>query len=131
MGAIVVKPAYLLDSAILIDHLRGVGPATKWLETLREGEAVISAITRAEVMTGGSGDERAAAFDLSEQFACLALTKESADHAAELRRKHRWKLPDAFQAALAIEQGLRLVTRNSRDFDERTYSFVLIPYRVR
>jgi predicted nucleic acid-binding protein len=131
VGAIVVRPAYLLDSAILIDHLRGLDAATKWLEVLREGEAVISAITRAEVMAGGSRDERAAAFDLSEQFDCLPLTKESADHAAELRRKYRWKLPDAFQAALAIEQGLRLVTRNSRDFDERAHPFVLIPYRVR
>jgi len=126
-----VRPVYLLDSAILIDHLRGIGPATTWLRTLREGEAVISAITRAEVMAGGSSDERAVAFDLCEQFACLALTKESADRAAELRRAHRWKLPDAFQAALAINQDLRLVTRNSRGFDERTHSFVLIPYSVR
>ena len=126
-----MRPVYLLDSAILIDHLRGIGPATTWLRTLREGEAVISAITRAEVMAGGSSDERAAAFYLCEQFACLALTKESADHAAELRRAHHWKLPDAFQAALAINQDLRLVTRNSRGFDERTHSFVLIPYSVR
>jgi predicted nucleic acid-binding protein len=126
-----VKPAYLLDSAILIDHLRGLEPATKWLCTLREGEAVISPITRAEVMAGGSSEEKAAAFDLCEQFACLPLTKEDADHAAELRGVHRWKLPDAFQAALAIDQGLRLVTRNSRDFNETDDAFVLIPYRVR
>jgi predicted nucleic acid-binding protein len=126
-----VRPVYLLDSAILIDHLRGIRPAATWLRTLREGEAVISVITRAEVMAGGSSDERAAAFELCEEFACLALTKESADRAAELRRAHRWKLPDAFQAAIAIEHGLRLVTRNSRDFDERAHPFVFIPYRVR
>jgi predicted nucleic acid-binding protein len=64
-------------------------------------------------------------------FTRLALTKEDADRAAELRRMHRWKLPDAFQAALAIDQGLRLVTRNSRDFNETDDAFVLIPYRVR
>ena len=126
-----MSAVYLLDSAILIDHLRGIGPATTWLRTLRDGEAVISAITRAEVMVGGSSNDRAAAFYLCEQFACLALTKESADRAAELRRAHHWKLPDAFQAALAIDQGLRFVTRNSRDFDEHAHSFVLIPYRVR
>ena len=126
-----MKPAYLLDSAILIDHLRGLEPATNWLRALREGEAVISPITRAEVMAGGSSEEKAAAFDLCEQFACLPLTKEDADHAAELRRVHRWKLPDAFQAALAIDQGLRLVTRNSRDFNENDDAFVLIPYRLR
>lgn len=125
-----MKPAYLLDSAILIDHLRGIARATKWLRTLREGEAVISVITRAEVMAGGSSDAQAAALDLCEQFGCLAITKESADRAAGLRRANRWKLPDAFQAALAIDQGLRLVTRNSRDFDESEHAFVLIPYRL-
>ena len=54
MGAAVMKPVYLLDSAILIDHLRGIPDATKWLQRLHEGEAVISVITRAEVMAGGT-----------------------------------------------------------------------------
>ena len=126
-----MKPAYLLDSAILIDHLRGIASATEFIAALREGEAVISAITRAEVLAGGPDGEWAAAFSLCDQFQCLALNKESADRAAELRRMHRWKLPDAFQAALAIEEGLRLVTRNSRDFDESAHPFVLVPYQVR
>ena len=130
MGTRVMKPKFLLDSAILIDHLRGIEPATSWLRSLHEGEAVISAITRAEVMAGGSTDERAAAFALCEEFACLPLTKEIADRAAELRRAHRWRLPDAFQAAVAVELGLRLVTRNSRDFNERAHPFVSIPYRL-
>ncbi len=126
-----MKPAYLLDSAILIDHLRGITSATEFLAALREGEAVISVITRAEVLAGGSSEEWAAAFSLCEQFQCLGLTKESADRAAELHCMHRWKLPDAFQAALAIEEGLRLVTRNSKEFDERAHPFVLVPYRVK
>ena len=126
-----MKPAYLLDSAILIDHLRGVAAATRWLRKLREGEAVISVITRAEVLAGGSSDEWGAAFALCEQFDCLALTAQIADRAAELRRVHRWKLPDAFQAALAMDEGLRLVTRNSRDFDEKEHPFVFVPYHIR
>jgi len=126
-----VKPAYLLDSAILIDHLRGVAAATKWLGRLREGEAVISVITRAEVLAGGSDDEWAAAFALCEQFDCLPLTGLIADRAGELRRAHRWRLPDAFQAALAMDEGLRLVTRNSRDFDEKEHPFVFVPYHIR
>ena len=124
-----MKPIYLLDSAILIDHRRGIVFAANWLHRLREGEAVISVITRAEVMSGGSGEERTAALELCEQFECLTISKEIADHAAELRRAHRWKLPDAFQAALAIGNALRLVTRNSRDFDEKEHAFALIPYR--
>jgi hypothetical protein len=68
MGEGLVKPAFILDSAILIDHLRGLGPATKWLSGLRPGEAVISVITRAEVMSGGTTEESASAFDLCEHL---------------------------------------------------------------
>jgi hypothetical protein len=125
-----MKAIYLLDSAVLIDHLRGISPATDWLSGLKEAEAVISVITRAEVLAGGSSGEEIVAFELCEQFACLPLTKETADHAAGLRRANGWKLPDAFQAALAIDHGLRLVTRNSRDFSEKKHAFALIPYKL-
>jgi len=88
-------------------------------------------ITRAEVLSGGDSSEMAAAFDLCEQFVCLPLAKETADHAAELRRKNGWQLPDAFQAALSLDHGLHLVTRNSRDFNPQKHPFVLIPYRLK
>jgi len=42
---------YLLDSVILIDHFNGVEAATTFLRECRS-DAAISAITRAEVMTG-------------------------------------------------------------------------------
>jgi len=125
-----MRALYLLDSAVLIDHLRGMAPATTWMAKLKEGEAVISVITRAEVLAGGDPSEAAAAFELCEQFACLPLTKETADQAADLRRANGWKLPDAFQAALAIDHSLKLVTRNSKDFSEKKHAFALIPYRL-
>jgi hypothetical protein len=58
------------------------------------------------------------------------LTKDIATSAAELKRKHGWRLPDAFQAAMAMRSGLKLVTRNSRDFDPRKHPFILVPYRL-
>ena len=125
-----MKPAYLLDSTVLIDHLRGIEEATNWIRTLRDGEAVISVITLAEVLCGGTEDETLAAYELCEQFECLPLTKDVATRAAELRRKSGWKLPDAFQAAMALRSGLKLVTRNSRDFDEKRRPFILTPYRL-
>jgi predicted nucleic acid-binding protein len=125
-----VKPAYLLDSTVLIDHLRGIEEATKWLQKLRDGEAVISVITLAEVLCGGTEAETLAAYELCEQFECLPLTKDVATGAAELRKRNGWKLPDALQAAAALRSGLKLVTRNSRDFDEKRHPFILIPYRL-
>ncbi|MDD5059332.1 MAG: PIN domain-containing protein [Sideroxydans sp.] len=58
------------------------------------------------------------------------VTQEDADLAASLRREHRWKLPDALQAAVAINRQLTLVTRNSKDFDPARHAFVVIPYRI-
>lgn len=125
-----MKPSYLLDSTVLIDHLRGIGEATRWLEKLREGEAVVSVITRAEVLCGETEEETISAYELCESFDCPPLTKDVATRAAELRRKNGWKLPDAFQAAMAMRSGLKLVTRNTRDFDPKRHPFVLIPYRI-
>jgi predicted nucleic acid-binding protein len=130
MGEDLVKATFLLDSAVLIDHLRGVGQATKWLGRLRPGEAMISVITRAEVLSGGTPEEGISAFELCEQFDCLPLTKEIADRAAELRRARHWKLPDAFQAALAIAHGLKLATRNVKDFSKDKDSFAFFPYKL-
>jgi len=90
--------------------------------------AAISVITRAEVLTGFDpvGEVQAKAF--LNLFPLHALTEEDADLAASPRREHRWKLPDALQAAVAINHNLTLATRNSKDFDPARHSFVAIPY---
>lgn len=125
-----MKPAYLLDSVILIDHLRGVREATNWLVRLRDDEAVLSVITRAEVLSGGTEEEVNSALNLCNEFECLPLTKDDATSAAALRREHGWKLPDAFQAAVALRAGLKLVTRDARSFNGRKLPFVFIPYKL-
>src|SRR4030042_1695139 len=129
MGALVLKPVYLLDSVLFIDHLRGAPPAVAWMDKLGEGEAVISVITRAEVLSGGSAEEARPARELCNKFECLPLTKDDATSAADLRRTNGWKLPDALQAAVAKRHGLKMVTRDARGFDEKKHAFVLIPYR--
>ena len=59
----------------------------------------------------------------------LLLDSVIADLADELRREHHWKLPDAFQAALALRHGLQLATRNTKDFPPKRHDFVTISYR--
>jgi predicted nucleic acid-binding protein len=128
MGAMI--PRLLLDTVILVDHLNGVSAATRWLRALKSGEAVISVITRAEVLAGADEAERDDLLDLLDGWRCLDITPEVADLAASLRRAHRWKLPDAFQAALAEHHGLKLATRNTKDFDPKRHGFVKVPYRL-
>ncbi len=125
-----MKRRFLIDTVILIDHLNGVAEAARWLESLKQGEAAISVITRAEVLAGADASDRPIVGELLDVFPCLDITPDVADAAAELRRLHRWKLPDAFQAALAGHHALRLVTRNTRDLDPAKHPFVLAPYRI-
>ena len=119
----------LLDSVILIDHFNGVPAATQYLSD-HHADAAISVITRAEVLTGFERRAVVTAQRFLDCFPTLSIDQATADLAATLRRDHGWKLPDAFQAALAQQHGMRLVTRNRRDFPPQRYRFVDIPYSV-
>lgn len=121
---------YLIDTVILIDHLNGIPDATEWLCNLKPGEAVSSVITRAEILVGVSADDEHKVRALLAKYPSLSLQPKTADLAAALRRRHRWKLPDAFQAALATQNGLQLVTRNTNDFPPEKLDFVLVPYEL-
>ncbi|MCU0292723.1 MAG: PIN domain-containing protein [Thermoanaerobaculaceae bacterium] len=117
----------LLDSVILIDHFNGVPMATEYLRSVG-GEAHVSAITRAEVLTGLEGNVRQLGARFLDCFTFVPIDREIADLAAELRPTHGWKLPDALQAASAVHHGLMLATRNTRDFDPARHPFVVVPY---
>lgn len=120
----------LLDSVILIDHFNGIEQATAYVDGLGE-EACISVVTRAEVLVGFSkGETLRRARSVLDALPLLSIVRSDADKAARLRRRYGWKLPDAFQAALAQRHGLTLATRNTRDFDPDVHAFVDIPYRV-
>ncbi|MCC7486670.1 MAG: PIN domain-containing protein [Burkholderiales bacterium] len=119
----------LLDSVILIDHFNGIERASRFLAQTH-AEAAISVITRAEVLAGFTTGTVPKAARLLDRFPNLPIDAPTADLAAALRRAHGWKLPDAFQAAIAQRHGLRLATRNRRDFPPGQFAFVVIPYRV-
>jgi predicted nucleic acid-binding protein len=118
----------LLDSVIVIDHLNGHRAATAYLRSLED--ARISVITRAEVLAGVDGEAVNPVRRLLDLYPALPIDGETADLAADLRRRNRWKLPDAFQAALAQRHALKLATRNTRDFPPARHSFVVVPYRL-
>lgn len=120
---------YLLDSTVLIDHLNGVRQATEWLIKLEHGEALISVITRAEVLVKAAEKwEEVSAF--LDEFACLSIGPDEADLAAGIRNRCRVKLPDAFQAVLAQSNDLTLVTRNVADFKRISDLGIEVPYKI-
>ena len=120
----------LLDSVILIDHFNNISKATDFLKKLDPNDAAISVITRAEILVGFDKKEGEEAKLLLDQYTLLPIDKVIADRAAELRRTYGWKLPDAFQAALAIQFNMKLCTRNTKDFDPLKHPFVEIPYEL-
>ncbi len=120
---------YLLDSMVVIDHLNSITAASHFLIS-HDHECVLSVITRAEVLTGYGPDETDEIKVLLDRYPILEINSVIADQAAQLRRQFKWKLPDAFQAALAQAHSLSLATRNTRDFPPAKHPFVIVPYRL-
>lgn len=120
---------YLLDSVIIIDHLNNIPQATQWIAEFYQ-ESCVSLITRAEILAGVDKKMLPHVKNLLNEFERLPLTIDDMDCAALLRWTYRLKLPDAIQAGLAINHGLVLVTRNTKDFSPKQYDFVQVPYKI-
>ncbi len=120
---------YLLDSTVMIDTLNGVVQAKDWLSKLGDDEGVISVITRAEVLSK-AGDEWDAVREFLNEYNCLTIGMDDADVAAGLRNTYKIKLPDAFQAALAQNKELTLVSRDEADFKKLPDLSFKIPYKI-
>ncbi|MDZ4165705.1 MAG: PIN domain-containing protein [Smithellaceae bacterium] len=118
----------LLDSVIIIDHFNDVLPAKEFLLSLDPQKTAISVISFAEILTGLDEDGERKARPLLSSFEMLEIDAAVAEKAAALRRQHGWKMPDAFQAAIALRHGIKLCTRNTKDFNPQKHSFVEIPY---
>jgi hypothetical protein len=120
----------LLDSVILVDHLNGIAESNRFVLALDPAATAISVITRAEILVGVEPDDEPLVKALLDQFHLLIIDKSIADLAASLKRTQHWKLPDAFQAALCLSHKIKLITRNTKDFDPQKYDFVEIPYEI-
>lgn len=115
-------PHYLLDTGVLIRHLRGQRRTVQSLRGLgRLGRLGVASITRLELHAGMLPDERFATQKLLARFVCYDLDRETADRAGDLVRESRGRgkplgVPDAIIAATAIRHGMTLLTFNVADF---------------
>lgn len=112
----------LVDSDVLIAHLRGVDAARRFLvDQRRRGPLHTSVVTLAEVTGGMRSAERRAVWSLLGGLAVEDVTERVALRAGEYRRRYRRShgsigLADYLIAATAIERGLELATLNVRHF---------------
>ena len=121
----------LLDSVILIDHFNDIAEASTFIVGLDPGKTAISVTTYAEILVGFEDEAADEAKALLNHYEILSIDTLIAEKAAELRRRYGWKLPDAFQAALALHHRLKLCTRNTKDFNPSKHTFVEVPYKLK
>lgn len=113
---------YLVDSDVLIAHLRGVEAAREWLRQERGiGPLAVSAVTVAEITGGMRSPERREVWQLLGSFRVEPVTGLAAGRAGELMRKYRRShtgigIADYLIAGTVDVRGLQLATLNVRHF---------------
>ena len=113
----------LVDSDVLIAHLRGIDAAKEWLlQTRREtGRMATSSVCVAEVAGGTRSAERREVVRLLSSFDVFAVSPQIGWQAAEFMRQYRRShsgigLGDYLLAATAKTDGLELATLNIKHF---------------
>ncbi|OIP96418.1 hypothetical protein AUK40_05030 [Candidatus Wirthbacteria bacterium CG2_30_54_11] len=117
-----MRPEYLIDTCVLIDHLRGVSSAVERLYDLnRSGRLAFAAITATEIYQGMREKEKTATDALLEGLVCIPFDLETGRLTGFLMKKSRreglgMELGDAMIASTAMLHELTLVTANVRHF---------------
>lgn len=121
----------LLDTCVLIDYLRDMPAAVRYMEQATGGMS-ISGLTVAELHAGARDDEEraslrefVAAFDVVP--ADLAICEKGGAFRAEYGASHGLDLIDGVIAATAVLRGLPLVTMNRKHFP--MIENLIVPYR--
>jgi predicted nucleic acid-binding protein len=113
----------LIDSDVLIEHLRGNTDARDWLVQARRtsGPLAMSVISMTEIAGGMRSPERREVMRLLGSMQRFEVTEQVAWRAATLMREYRRShsgigLGDYLIAATALTEGLELATLNVRHY---------------
>lgn len=113
---------YLVDSDVLIAHLRGVEAAKEWLKRERSASPLtISAVSVTEITGGMRTAERREVWQLLSSFRIEPVTAQAAGRAGEFMRTYRRShtgigIGDYLIAGTTEIRGLQLATLNIRHF---------------
>lgn len=110
----------ILDSSLVIDHLRIKKLSSVFFKTWKEHDLAISLITVAELYSGKSvqtlGAPREELEDILAGIQIVTPTIETVKLAGGLRARYQLSLGDALVAALAIEEKLPILTLDTKAF---------------
>ncbi|MCP4425600.1 MAG: type II toxin-antitoxin system VapC family toxin [Chloroflexi bacterium] len=116
-------PKYLLDTGIVIRHLRGRKPIVNLVRGLnRTSRLAVATMTHMEVYAGMRPQEEYTTRKFLSRFVNLPLDTDIAERAGNLIKQRRREqrpiaVPDAIVAATAFRHQLTLVTLNHRNFE--------------
>jgi tRNA(fMet)-specific endonuclease VapC len=117
-----VDVAPVLDSDVLIDHLRDAGPGRELVDRLTSTSGyLVTSVTAFELALGRDYGHDPAPADALLSAPSLVLTREAALRGGNLLRELRAAgtgigIRDAMQAGICLEAHAPLVTRNMRHF---------------
>ncbi len=113
----------VLDTCILIDHLRDVDEAADAVDAaLEAGETLAaSVVTKVELLTGMRSHERKATREVMAKLHWIGVDDQIAELAGEMGRRYRRSHTgigpiDCLVAATAEQQSAELWTRNIKHF---------------
>jgi len=110
----------LIDTNIIIDHLRNFEPATNFFNSISEHNLIIfSAITETELLSGQANnnkEKREELLQLLNQWYKIPIENPIALLAGDLSRKYNLEVPDSIIAATALLSKAILVTKNEKHF---------------
>jgi predicted nucleic acid-binding protein len=122
---------YLLDSGLVIRHLRNDAQAVALLRQLgRRSRLGVSTVTHTEVFAGMKPQEQYVTRKLLSRFVAYVVTEDIAQRAGEYLRDcgaSGLSIPDAIIAATAVLNALTLVTLNPKHFQIRGVSVLPLP----
>ena len=124
---------YLLDTDVIIWHLRGRASVTQAIRELQAfGVPSCSALTLLEVQVGVKKGEEAKTELFLGSLNVFDVTRPIAGKAASLMRAQKAKgitidLPDAIIAATCLHHRLVLVTYNTKHYPAGTLTFHPLP----
>lgn len=128
-------PSYLIDSDVLIDHLRGYGCARDFIDVLLLDGACVcfSVVSEAEIYSNVRPGEEPAVQALFDSLYRVNVDGRVARKAGAYRARYfhtdGLTLPDALIAAGASASGSSLVTRNARHYPMPGVE-VVVPYEL-
>lgn len=124
---------FLIDTNSVIDYLGSKLPKTgmDFMNGIIDHTPIISVITKIELLGFNTADKH---YELLKNFildsVVLNLNDEVVDCCIELRKAHKTKLPDAIIAATAMVNGLKIISRNTKDFKNIVDLEVIDPHHL-